>query len=233
MIYILPRLREPATLFNAKANYLNTLCEFVLTLTIRSTFDVFSRMLMVASNAFFVHGFSMCIYFYYFPLSSSLVTNTSPKSSLIFFLQQNDRCTLLPDFMGWASPILHGWSFVSYLGDVFFYNDRFLESIRGQCRPQLAFQEQHFSSLHSFALYFAVCFLTNLYRMKIVQLHNFSNCSESDLFVGELPGSRWIFYHLQKKTSKQLVFEKYVYTVFPFDSYPRLLNSFSFSSMNN
>ena len=85
MIYILPRLREPATLFNAKANYLNTLCEFVLTLMIRSTFDVFSRMSMVASNAFFVHGFSMCIYFYYFPLSSFLVTNTSPKSSLIFF----------------------------------------------------------------------------------------------------------------------------------------------------
>ena len=148
MIYILPKSREPAILFDAKANYLNTLCEFVLTLMTKSTFNVFSRMSMVASNAFFMHGFSMCIYFCYFPLSSSLVTNTSPKSSLIF-LQQNDRCTLLPDFMDWASPIFHGWSFVSYLGDVFFCNDRFLESIRGQCRPQLVPQEQHFSLLYS------------------------------------------------------------------------------------
>lgn len=80
-----------------------------------------------------------------FPLSFSLVTNISPKSSLIFFLQQNDWCTLLPDLMDWTSPIFHGWSLISYLGDIFLCNDGFLESVRGQCWPQLAIQEQHFS----------------------------------------------------------------------------------------
>ena len=85
MIYILPKSRELTISFGARANYLNIFCEFALILTIKSTFNAFSQMLTVALNAFFAYGFSMCIYFHYFLPSSSLVTNTSPKSSLIFF----------------------------------------------------------------------------------------------------------------------------------------------------
>ena len=154
MIYILPKSRELTISFGTRANYLNIFCEFALILTIKSTFNAFSQMLTVALNAFFAHGFSMCIYFHSFPLSSSLVTNISPKSSLIF-LQQNDWCTLLPNFTGWTSPIFYGWSLVSFLGDIFFCSGRLLGSVRGQCRPQLASQGQHFSLLYS--IYILVC----------------------------------------------------------------------------